>query len=379
MRVLAVPLSDVLLDAKSGFACGEDLSDGVFQFRMNNITSEGTLELAKRRRIPRTTRHLEACIVHAGDVLFNATNSPELVGKSAFFPGLDEPAVFSNHFLRLRPNAQRLDGRFLAHWLNVQFKRRVFAGMCRQWVNQATVSRDSLLTLKLPVPTLEEQRRIAELLDRAAELRAKRRATLAKLDELSVAMFLHLLGDPNSNPHGWPLVPFAKLGENQDAQRVPVKSSDRSQRKGPYPYYGASGIIDWVNEYIFAGDRLLIGEDGANLIARATPVAYIARGKYWVNNHAHVIASNGRADLRFLECFIEHIDLKAFISGTAQPKLNHSSLDRIMVPVPPLKLQREFARRQATIERLKAVANVSLTKLDTLFASLQYRAFRGEL
>ena len=104
-------LSDVLADAKPGFACGEDPTDGVFQFRMNNITTEGQLDFSKKRRVPRETRSLESFFVEPGDILFNATNSPELVGKSAFFPGYDEPAVFSNHFLRLRPREDKLDGR----------------------------------------------------------------------------------------------------------------------------------------------------------------------------------------------------------------------------------------------------------------------------
>src|ERR1022692_3812974 len=113
----ALPLSDVLVDAKSGFACGDDPQDGVFQFRMNNITPEGQLDFSKKRRVPRETRNLETYLLQPGYVLFNATNSPELVGKSAFFPGHGEAAVFSNHFLRLRPKVERLEGRFLARWL----------------------------------------------------------------------------------------------------------------------------------------------------------------------------------------------------------------------------------------------------------------------
>ncbi|HWP00740.1 MAG TPA: hypothetical protein VNL74_08970 [Methylococcus sp.] len=122
-------LSDVLVDATPGFACGEDLDDGVFQFRMNNITTEGQLDLTKRRRVPRDYRNIERFFVQPGDVLFNATNSPDLVGKTAFFPGLEEPAVFSNHFLRLRPRDGDLDGRYLTRWLNLQFLHGRFKGM----------------------------------------------------------------------------------------------------------------------------------------------------------------------------------------------------------------------------------------------------------
>src|SRR5690606_35092771 len=112
-----------------------------------NITTEGQLDLSKRRRVPRDFRNIDRFLVQPGDVLFNATNSPDLVGKAAFFPGLEERAVFSNHFLRLRPRDGEIDGRYLTRWLNLQFLNGRFKGMCRQWVNQATVGRDALLAL----------------------------------------------------------------------------------------------------------------------------------------------------------------------------------------------------------------------------------------
>ena len=271
------------------------------------------------------------------------------------------------------PDATKADVRFL--WIQLNDESRWH----RSGTGQPFIKPSDVKAHRVLLPPLAEQRRIVEGLDRAEALRAKRRAALAQLDSLTQSLFLDLFGDPKSNPKKWPCVPFAELGENQDSQRVPVKSSDRDGRQGKYPYYGASGIIDWVDDFIYEGERLLIGEDGANLVARSTPVAYIARGQYWVNNHAHVIADNGRADLRFLEFFIEQLDLKPFISGTAQPKLNRSNLDRIAVPFPPIPLQREFARRVTAVEALKTVQRAALAELDALFATLQHRAFRGEL
>ena len=93
-------LQDVLQDVRPGFACGANLEKGVFQFRMNNITTRGEFDFSRVRRVPNDTKRIDRYIVEQGDILFNATNSPELVGKSAIFQGLDEPAVFSNHFLR---------------------------------------------------------------------------------------------------------------------------------------------------------------------------------------------------------------------------------------------------------------------------------------
>jgi len=318
-------------------------------------------------------------LMEPGDILFSHINSVEHLGKCAVYRGVPDKLVHGMNLLCLRCNTQRIIPEFAKHLIRSAPFRTRLSSYINKAVNQASVSITNLKSIHVSVPSIDEQHRIAHVLDRAEELRATRRAALAQLDDLIQAIFLDLFGDPATNPKNWPRVHFAELGENQDALRIPVKASDRDGRQGTYPYYGASGAIDWVDEYIFDGDRLLIGEDGANLLARSTPVAFIARGKYWVNNHAHVIAENGKADLRFLEFFIERFDLTPFISGTAQPKLNRSNLDRILVPSPPLPLQRDFARRVAAVEKLKATHRASLAELDALFASLQHRAFRGEL
>ena len=109
----------------------------------------------------------------------------------------------------------------------------------------------------------------------------------------------------------WRELPLGDLTENLDSIRVPVKEADR--RAGPHPYYGASGIVDYVDNYLFDGEYLLIAEDGENLRTQTTPVAFLARGKFWVNNHAHIVRGNGEADTRFLMYALvrRHINLEA--------------------------------------------------------------------
>jgi len=105
----------------------------------------------------------------------------------------------------------------------------------------------------------------------------------------------------------------------------------------------------------------------------------MADGKFWVNNHAHVVAFNGRAELRYLEAVFRNFDLKPYLSGTAQPKLNRSSLDRISIPIPPFELQRSFVNRLKSTDAIRSSQQRSINTVDLLFASLQNRAFRGEL
>jgi type I restriction enzyme S subunit len=150
---------------------------------------------------------------------------------------------------------------------------------------------------EIPVPPLAEQERIVKLLDEADELRKLRAQADDRTAVLIAALFDEMFGNPATNPKGWPSKPFGELVKNQDGRRKPVKASDRAERKGQYPYYGASGVIDFVDEYIFDETALLIAEDGANLLARSTPVAFMAQGKYWVNNHAHVVTERDRFEL----------------------------------------------------------------------------------
>jgi type I restriction enzyme, S subunit len=142
----------------------------------------------------------------------------------------------------------------------------------------------------------------------------------------------------------WPETTLGDVAEFFDHRRIPLSSSERSQRSGPYPYYGASGIIDRVDDFLFEGRFLLISEDGANLVTRSTPIAFFAEGRFWVNNHAHVVRGReGIANDYFLLSFIEHADISGYITGTAQPKLSQANLKAIKLRLPPLPVQERIA------------------------------------
>ena len=133
---------------------------------------------------------------------------------------------------------------------------------------------------------------------------------------------------------------YAKLGDltiNLDTKRKPVKEADR--KAGPYPYYGASGVVDYVDGYIFDGEHLLIAEDGENLRTRQTPIAFRACGKFWVNNHAHIVVGNDRASTRYLEYAVLGSDITSYLTGAVMPKLTQGNLNRIEVPCPPRAVQ----------------------------------------
>ncbi|MFP9118752.1 restriction endonuclease subunit S [Flavobacterium sp. RNTU_13] len=137
-----------------------------------------------------------------------------------------------------------------------------------------------------------------------------------------------------------------KLGDVSnflDGRRRPIKQSDRNNIKGIYPYYGASGIIDYVNDFIFDEEIILLGEDGENILSRNLPLAFKVTGKCWINNHAHVIKPNTKANIDFLTQVLERIDYTKYNTGTAQPKLNQDVCKNIFFKLPTLPEQQKIA------------------------------------
>ena len=146
----------------------------------------------------------------------------------------------------------------------------------------------------------------------------------------------------------WQMCTFGELTDNFDALRIPVKQRER--QSGPYPYYGASGIVDHVNGFLFEGQYLLIAEDGENLRTRTTPIAFLANGKFWVNNHAHIVRGNGNAETRFLMYALAGLDISGYLTGSTMPKLTQGNMNRIALLTPPLPEQRAIAHVLGTLD-----------------------------
>lgn len=144
-------------------------------------------------------------------------------------------------------------------------------------------------------------------------------------------------------PEGWVLTNIGELLTNRDSERVPLSLSVRNKQENKiYDYYGATGVVDKVDGYLFDERLLLIGEDGANLLSRSKDNAFFADGKYWVNNHAHILDCPEKEVLDYVAFLINSMSLEDYITGSAQPKLNQDNLNKIEIPLPPLEEQRRI-------------------------------------
>lgn len=169
---------------------------------------------------------------------------------------------------------------------------------------------------------------------------------------------------------GWTYKKLPDLSDNLDSLRKPVTKKNRTA--GIYPYYGASGIVDYVDDYLFDEDLLCISEDGANLIMRTYPIAFPISGKVWVNNHAHVLRFKSNVTQKYVEYFFAGIKLDKFVTGAAQPKLTQKALNNIKIKIPESvpEQQRIVERLDAAfenIDKLKANAEKQLAEAQTLF------------
>lgn len=208
-----VKLGALIREAQSGFASGERDPNGVIQLRMNNVDTRGNIIWDDYIRVPADRETIEQYQLIKGDVVFNNTNSVELVGKSALFVKHDEPVVYSNHFTRIRTKTDILLPVLLSIWLNYQWQKEVFANICNRWIGQSAVKPDKLLALDFPLPPLSEQKRIAAILnEQLAAVDKARQAAYAQLEAAKALPNAYLRGVFESEEaKKWKQVKFEKI------------------------------------------------------------------------------------------------------------------------------------------------------------------------
>ena len=226
---------------------------------------------------------------------------------------------------------------------------------------------------QIPLPPLSVQQEIVRILDKFTQLEAELEAEL-DCRKRQYEYYRNNLLSYEGNEVEWKTLD--QISENLDSKRQPITSGLRTS--GKIPYYGASGIVDYVEDYIFDGDFLLISEDGANLLARNTPIAFSVSGKIWVNNHAHILKFRTYEERRFIEFYLNKTDLTPYISGAAQPKLNKKNLNSIKFPIPPLKEQQRIVSILDKFDTLVNSISEGLPK-EIALRRKQYEYYREKL
>lgn len=387
------PLSKALKNAQSGFASGERDTNGVIQIRMNNITTEGRLDWSNFLRIPASANQLKKYQLNPGDVLFNHTNSPNLVGKAAVFTGHPEPVVFSNHFIRLQVDETKLIPNFLGYWLTRQWQKGIFENLCTQWVNQATVRREDLLSLEIPLPLPEEQQRIAAILERADHLRRLRRFAREMSDTYLQSVFLEMFGDEEKYPKASLSQVLESVqsgfasGERYEAGIIQIRMNNITTQ-GSLDLSNLTRIPVDKQElqkyYLRPGDVLFNSTNSPDLVGKSAVFPCYKEPVVFSNHFLRLRVKPDKMDPWYLLQWIVHQwNLRTFESlctqWVNQAAVRKEDLLSLKITLPPFSLQQHFSEIVQRFERLRARQAEAERQAEHLFQTLLNRAFTGEL
>lgn len=317
-------------------------------------------------------RKKKDCTVEKGDIFITPTSETrDDIGHASVVLETIPNTVYSYHIMRYRLYKQDM---ITSLYINIIFdsidvKKQIMQKS--QGLTRFGLSKDKFASIEIPLPPLAIQQEIVSILDSFSSLQSKLEEELAvRQKQMEFYREKLLTFDKDDNSVKWMTLP--QISTNRDNQRKPITSTHR--KKGVYPYYGASGIVDYVEGFIFDGDYLLISEDGANLVARTMPIAFAISGKNWVNNHAHVIEFNNYCTQRYVEMYFNRLDLTPWITGGAQPKLNQERLNKISIPLPPLSRQQEIVSTLDTMSSL-----IDKLKEEIELRKKQYEYYREAL
>jgi type I restriction enzyme S subunit len=355
----------------------QNVKDGALDYGTDRYTTAGEYE-AFKKRLP----------LELGDVLLTIVGT---IGRAAVLEDV-RPLVFQRSVAVIRPRKDLLSPRFLYHVSQSETFQAQLARASNQ-SSQAGVYLGKLKKLRIPLPPLPEQRRIAEILDKADALRAKRRAALAQLDTLTQSIFLDMFGDPATNPKGFPV---ALMGDVCDV-RDGTHDSPKYISDGGYPLVTSKnvtgGVVDLTGvNYISEADYVQINKrskvDRGDIILPMIGTI----GSPVLVDHEPCYAIKNVALIKFLRTspsavFVRHLLSGHYFDyivsrknrGGTQKFVSLGDLRAFPLPLPSREEQQDFARRVEAVEKARTINGTSEAKLNALFASLQHRAFRGVL
>ena len=364
--------------------------------RTKNVQS--SLDLSDVWAVHESFMRREDQCLQEGDILVSSANSWNLVGKCSWIPELPYRATFGGFVSVLRASSSKLDRRYLYRWFSSEYVQETLRSFGQKTTNISNLNISRCKRLQLPLPPLEEQRRIAAILDQAETLRTQRRAALAQLDSLTQSIFLDMFGDPVTNQKGWKLEKLGNLASKMGSGSTPAGGDAAYKAEGislirslnvhdgGFKYKNLAHIDEMqaakLSNVQVVEDDVLLNITGASVarVCRAPSDVLPAR----VNQHVMIIRPKASLNCIFLERMLLSEAMKRALlqiggAGATREAITKAQAEELHVPLPPLPLQQTFATHIQATESLKATHRAALAQLDALFASLQQRAFAGEL
>ena len=356
METKEVKLGDIVKYNKGyAFKSSEYTDEGVMVVRVTDFTLDSISDADAVYLAP--DDRYDKFILKTNDILIQtvgswANNPNSIVGKVVRVPKQCDSAYLNQNIVRIIPNND-FDNTYLFYAL----KANQFSTYCvlrgQGAANQASITLDTIFRFKFKVHNFAEQKRIADILttyDNLIENNNKRIKLLEQMVEnLYKEWFVRFRFPEYENvefvgtlPIGWQYQPISESMDFFDSQRVPLSSMQRDEMEKIYPYYGAAKLMDYVDDYLFDGEYLLLGEDGTVVTADGFPVLQLVNDKFWVNNHAHVIRGKGNISKRFLYLTFCRFHITGVVTGSAQPKISKGRLEKLKILVPDVITMEHF-------------------------------------
>lgn len=313
-----------------------------------------------------------------------------LLGSSALIPCDD--VYLHNQRIGLVELQPDVDRRFIYHLFNTSLVRdQIQATATGAKIRHTAPSR--IEAVKVPLPPLEIQRKIGVILSTYDDLIENNSRRVKLLDELGQRIYGEWFVDfrypghedasfvdspTGSIPAGWRTSTLGDVSRNFDRRRKPLSGIERAQRPGPFPYYGAAKVFDYIDDYLFDGTYLLVAEDGSVITPDGCPVTQYVTGKFWANNHTHVLQGE-TVSTEYLTLVLSRQPISGYVTGAAQPKLTQANLNRIPVTVPPERVATRFDEHVLPIFRLRHLLERERSALQESRDRLRPQLISGEL
>lgn len=365
----------------------EKTLNSVFLLRANNIQEK--LDLTDLQIVPKELS--EGKIIQNNDILFAmSSGSMHIVGKNILLKDLQDFS-FGAFCVLFRITSKELNPNFLDYFLKSDFYKKYIIN-CARGTNINNLRFSDLQKLLIPIPPLEIQKEIAARLDFSFDKIEKgiKYLKLAKenIIEYKQSMLKYAFEGKLTDCNNWEIKTLGEVCEILDNIRKPINATERKQRLKKsnlrYAYYGATGQIGYIDNFLFDFEAILLGEDGAPFLEPFKNKAYIVSGKYWVNNHAHILRAKDNISInKFLCYFLNTVDYMPYVSGTTRLKLNQFSMKQIKIPIPPLETQKEIVsildKSFESADNMLKYVEDSLYKAELLKRALLRDAFNGKI
>lgn len=396
-------LNDVISEMQTGLARSPNIKAiGIPHLRPNNISLEGSIDLNRIKYIDQNINNIKKYCIRKGDIIFNNTNSPDLVGKVAYF-NLDGNYIISNHLTRIQVNKNLMNSEFLTFYLYYLWMNGTVQRWSKQWVNQAAIDSVSLKQLKVPVPPLNEQHYIVVILRQVNELRHLRNQSINKIKHLFDSLFIDMFGNPVTNRKEWMMatpkdvaanlknaIAIGPFGSNLVTKDYRTKGVPLIFVKNIRENRFLDGDIKYIDEFkakelishqVNPGDLLMtkMGDPPGDvaLYPENAPIGIITAD--CIKLTLDLTKVNRIYILRVLNTDFVRSQIINNAKGVAQQKINLSSFKSLRFPLPPLELQEDFAQKVSRIQAIIEQQRDSLRLIDSLFKSIISQAFNGEL